>query len=134
MFVLPYFFVFALGFVVGRLFPTAQVIEHPKSTKEKRYDIGFNTEEDAKNVYRAVKYIISTYGFATLIDVHDLCELPSQCKYELVGWKSMDGIKIVKPNRMKGERDYILSFPWPNDIWENKKCKDTSSKVDILDL
>lgn len=134
MFVLSYFVVFALGFVVGRILLTVQVIRYFKSTKEKRYDICFETEEDAKHVYYAVENIITTYAYATLTDVHDLCELPSQYKDELVGWKSVDGIKIVKPNCMRGERDYILSFPWPNDIWEDKKCKDTLSKVDTSDL
>lgn len=55
----------------------------------------FASREEANNVLKELQSTIHEYGYATLADLHDLCELaiPSP-DYKAVGWKSPSAFHI----------------------------------------
>lgn len=56
------------------------------------------SEDDANNVYNAMKDCINTYGRCSLLAFHDMCGFPTMPSEDNYGWRSMDGIVIVHDN------------------------------------
>ena len=73
----------------------------------------FASREEASKVLNELQSTIYEYGYVTLADLHDLCELaiPSP-DYKAVGWKSPSAFHI-KPT---GDGWELAFYVWPENI------------------
>lgn len=73
----------------------------------------FASREEASKVLNELQSTIHEYGYVTLADLHDLCELaiPSP-DYKAVGWKSPSAFHI-KPT---GDGWELAFYVWPENI------------------
>ena len=73
----------------------------------------FASREEASNVLKELQSTIHEYGYVTLADLHDLCELaiPSP-DYKAVGWKSPSAFHI----RPTGDGWELAFYVWPENI------------------
>lgn len=73
----------------------------------------FASREEASKVLNELQSTIYEYGYVTLADLHDLCELaiPSP-DYKTVGWKSPSAFHI----RPTGDGWELAFYVWPENI------------------
>lgn len=92
--------------------PTADVKCYESSTD----NIGrflFASREEASKVLKELQSVIHEHGYATLADLHDMCELtiPSP-DYEDIGWKSTGAFHIIPT----GDGWELAFYMWPENI------------------
>ena len=86
-------------------------------------DYGFISEDSAKNALDQLKRIAKTYGFATVADYYDICELHSSYTDNKVGWTydTLNNITISCNNRYS----YEINLPSPIPLDTEYKPKST---------
>ena len=100
-----------------------QIIERCDKPHILTSDILFDTEQEARNVFREMCNIRAKYGFVTVADMYDMAGLTASYTSNDYGWVTLPAVTYIE--QCENKHRLVLPKPYPLNPSVNNKEKES---------